>query len=81
MGEAREATARPVLSPSLRRNAASWCRPVDFGFPGRVIGELLDHIEAVERWEAERKRDMGAIREYLMQTVAAHMKAAERLFD
>jgi len=46
-----------------------------------IIGALLDHIEAVEAWEAGRRRDLGAIRESLAWQVAAHCKALGRLDD
>lgn len=52
-----------------------WARPVPFGAPGQVIRELLEYIEAIEKWDAERVRDLGAARECLVLQVQAVFKA------
>lgn len=72
---------RPTLSDHWRRRAGGYARPVPFGFPGEVIEALLAHIEAVEAWEAERRKDEGAIRESLTIAVAGHCKALQQLDD
>ena len=38
----------PVLEPFWRRQAELFSRPKPYGFPGKIIARLLEHIAKLE---------------------------------